>query len=306
MNETPQGSGQQNIPEMMTAMPQRPVPAPAPANPLLNYYRQPKVYVQLPSKGKFYPPGVLDASEDNNYAVFAMTAKDELILKTPDALMNGQATVEVIKSCVPAIKDPWQMPSIDMDAVLISIRIATYGELMPISANCPECKEPNEYNVNLLAYLESLTNFKYDEEIDVPPLKFYIKPYSYRQVTKSAIKTIEQEKIFDIVNDETMSEEEKLDRFAESFLKLTALTVDVINDTVCKIVTPEGEVTDEKLISDYLNNAPKDVFNKIKERIADIKTDIEIKASNVKCEHCEHEFKTSVTMDQANFFDVKS
>jgi hypothetical protein len=63
-----------------------------------------------------------------------MTAKDELMLKTPDALMNGQATVEVIKSCVPSIKNPWHMPSIDIDTILIAIRIATYGENMEFSS----------------------------------------------------------------------------------------------------------------------------------------------------------------------------
>jgi hypothetical protein len=35
-----------------------------------------------------------------------MTAKDELMFKTPDALLNGQSTVEVVKSCIPAIQDP--------------------------------------------------------------------------------------------------------------------------------------------------------------------------------------------------------
>ena len=32
-----------------------------------------------------------------------MTAKDEMMFKTPDALLNGQATVDVIQSCIPAI-----------------------------------------------------------------------------------------------------------------------------------------------------------------------------------------------------------
>ena len=29
-------------------------------NPLSKYFRQPKIYLRLPSKGKFYPPGVID------------------------------------------------------------------------------------------------------------------------------------------------------------------------------------------------------------------------------------------------------
>ena len=67
-----------------------------PHNPLANYFRQPKLYLRLPSQGKFYPEGALDHSQIDEYPVYAMTAKDELMFKTPDALMNGQATVEVI------------------------------------------------------------------------------------------------------------------------------------------------------------------------------------------------------------------
>jgi len=72
-------------------------------NPLASFYRQPKIYVRLPSKGEFYTPGSLDVSENGEYPVYAMTAKDELLFKTPDALLNGTSTVELIKSCIPAL-----------------------------------------------------------------------------------------------------------------------------------------------------------------------------------------------------------
>lgn len=67
-------------------------------NPLSQFFRQPKIYMTLPSKGKFYPPDALDMPENGELPVFAMTAKDELLMRTPDALMNGASTVEVIKS----------------------------------------------------------------------------------------------------------------------------------------------------------------------------------------------------------------
>ena len=102
-------------------------------NPLKKYFRQPKIYLSLPSKGKYYPPGALEMTESGELPVYAMTAKDELLFKTPDALLNGEATVEVIRSCIPAIKNPWMMPSIDSDAVLIAIRLATYGEKLEIT-----------------------------------------------------------------------------------------------------------------------------------------------------------------------------
>ena len=92
-------------------------------NPLASFMRQPKIYIRLPSQGEFWPAGSLAASETGEYPVYSMTAKDELTMKTPDALLNGQATVDMIKSCVPSIVNPWHMPSIDLDAVLVAIRI---------------------------------------------------------------------------------------------------------------------------------------------------------------------------------------
>jgi len=115
-------------------MPEITVPS---TNPLKNYFRQPKLFLSLPSKGKYYPEGSLEVSESGEYPVFSMTAKDELSLKTPDALINGQSTVDVIQSCIPSIKNAWKMPSLDLDAALIAIRIATYGEMMTVSTKVP-------------------------------------------------------------------------------------------------------------------------------------------------------------------------
>jgi hypothetical protein len=273
-------------------------------NPLANYFRQPKLYIKLPSQGRFYPEGSLDASEIGEYAVYAMTAKDELMLKTPDALMNGQATTEVIKSCFPAIKNPWSMPSIDLDTVLIAIRIATYGENMEFNSTCPSCGHFNDLIFNLLGYLDQSSEFDYENEIDISPLKVYIRPYSYKEVTQTNIKTLQQQKIIDIVNDETMSEEEKLEKFGESFVKLTQLTVDVIAGCIERIETPEGVVDDQNLIKDFIENSDKSTFNAINERIIELKDKIALKSQSTKCQECEHEYSIDITMDQANFFAV--
>ena len=76
-------------------------------NPLQKYFRQPKIYIKLPSNGKWYPNGSLEVTDNMEFPVYAMTARDELMFKTPDALLNGQSTVDVIQSCVPSIKNAW-------------------------------------------------------------------------------------------------------------------------------------------------------------------------------------------------------
>lgn len=275
-------------------------------NPLSAFYRQPKIYVNLPSKGKFYPAGSLDISENGEYPVYAMTAKDELMFKTPDALLSGQSTVELIKSCIPAILDPWQMPSIDLDFALISIRVATYGERMEINTSCPNCNADNSYDISLTQWFELFQNFTYNDVVDAAPLTLHIRPYTYKEITKTSIKTLEQQRIFQIINDDTISDEDKLERFGKSFVKLTELTVDVIADCIVKIDAPDGSVTDKVVIKDFINNCAKDIFDKINKRVTDIKEQIELKATDVSCGECKKPFSLPVTMDQANFFAVKS
>jgi len=282
------------------------VPEAPKKNPLANWYRQPKIYVKLPSKGRFYPAGALDVSANEEYPVYAMTAKDELMFKTPDALLSGQSTVEVIKSCFPAILDPWKMPSIDLDFALIAIRIATYGEVMDVGSNCPHCDAENDYQINLNQWMQVFNNFNYDENVAVDPLLIEVRPYTYQEVTKTAIKTMEQQRIFNIINDENMSDEDKIDNFGKSFVKITQLTVDVIGDCIVKIVTPEGIVTDKTMITDFINNCSKEVFDKIADHIKDLKSQIELKSNDVECQECHKHFSLPITMDQANFFAVRS
>lgn len=275
-------------------------------NPLAGWYRQPKLYVRLPSRGRFYPTSALDHSANEEYPVFAMTAKDELMFKTPDALLTGQSTVEVIKSCVPAILDPWLMPSIDLDFLLIAIRIATYGDKMEVGCVCPHCEAENSYEIPLTPWVERASGFEYQDVIDIDPLKVTIRPYTYREMTKLSIKGLEQQKIFGIINDENLSDEAKLEKFGESFVKITELTVDVIADCITKIETPNGASTDKAQIKEFINNCSKDIFDKISKHVSDIKDQLDIKATNVQCGECGKPFELPITMDQSNFFAVRS
>jgi hypothetical protein len=284
----------------------QPVPTIGQMNPLAQYYRQPKLYVKLPSKGKFYPIGALDKSSNEEYAVFAMTAKDELMFKTPDALLSGQSTVEIIKSCIPAIKDPWEMPSIDIDFCLMAVRVATYGANMEINAICPKCGDNNPYEIELTSWMGKFSQFEYQEVIPADPLTFYIKPYNYKELTKTALKTMEQQRLVNIAADDSLSDEEKIDRFNKGFVNLTSLTVELVANCITKIETPTGPATDQTQIRDFISNCPTEIFSKIRDHIDSIKTQIELPPQHVKCTGCENEFDVPVTMDQSNFFGARS
>jgi hypothetical protein len=235
-----------------------------------------------------------------------MTAKDELMFKTPDALLNGQSTVDVIKSCIPAILDPWKMPALDVDAALIAIRIATYGENMDIRADCPSCNEENAYAIPLTDWLGSVTNFKYVSEITVGELTVHVRPYSYKEITKTSLQAFEQQRSIAIINNDEYTDEQKIEKFGESFSRLTAMTVDIIAGCIHRIDTPNGSTSDPQHILDFIHNAPKDVFEAVSSHIQGMKSKLEMPNQKAECNECNFKFEIPITMDQSNFFAVRS
>ena len=277
-------------------------------NPLKKYFRQPKVYITLPSKGKFYPADAIEYPENGEFAIYPMTAKDELTMKTPDALLNGQATVSVVQSCVPAIKNAWHMPSIDLDAILIAIRIATYGETMEMTVNVPGIGEERKFDVDLRQLLNKIVTKDYDSQIKIDQMQIDLRPLTYKEFTEAGLKTFEEQRIFALVNDEKIKEEEKLIKFQESFIKLTNLTVDTLSKSIAKITVGDTEVTNQNHIDEFISNADKEFYNYIVEHLEIQKEKFSIEPIKVTSSEediakgAPKNWTVPITFDQSNFF----
>ena len=137
-------------------------------------------------------------------------------------------------------------------------------------------------------------------------MTIHVRPYTYKELSQTSLKTLEHQRIFNVINNEQMSDEDKIERFGKSFVKLTELTVDIIAGCVAMISTPDGNVTDQEQIQEFIRNSPRDVFDKISEHINDMKKNIELPIQHVSCNECGKEFDMPVTMDQSNFFAVRS
>lgn len=278
------------------------------ANPLKKYFRQPKLYINLPSRGKFYPAGTLDMPETGELPVFPMTAKDEMTMKTPDALLNGQATVDVIASCVPNIKDPWKMPSIDLDAVLIAIRIATYGDKMDIGAKVPNVGTEKTFSADLNDILGDFAMGEFDSTFESNGLKVNIRPLTYQEFTKSSIKTFEEQRIFNLLNNNEVSEEEKLARFNESFQKLTTLTVETLTKGITSIEVEDQRVDNPQHILEFVENSEKKFFNDVLEHINKQREKFQVKPFVAQADEEEiaagapETYDIPITFDNSNFF----
>jgi hypothetical protein len=279
-------------------------------NPLSQYYRQPQIYIALPSGGKFYGSDVVDTSPNKEYAVLPMTAVDEMAFKMPDSLMNGQSTVDVIRSCIPAIKDPWSLVNYDIDTVLIAIRIASYGETMEVTAGVPNTNEQVTHSVNLPQMLDQIKAQKISNECQLSGgLKIKIKPLTYKQITEAQLKTFEQQRIYSQVSQSELTVEEKTKRFSDSFKQLNALNSQLLIDNIDEIVLPSGEgVKDSAHIREFIDNADARLTKELENKLIEIRQQGSIKPFRVNATEeqikngAPSTYEVPVTFDNANFF----
>ena len=275
-------------------------------NPLKQYFRQPAIYARLPSQGKFWPTGTLTMPPNNELPVYPMTAVDEITTRTPDALFNGSAVIKIFESCVPCIQDAWSTPAIDVDTLLVAVRIATYGHNMDVNTKCPNCGTENEYQVDLRTVLENIKLPDYESSLDIGGLKFFFRPLSYLQLNENNQAQFEDQKAMQTIGDSSIDDKEKLAKLGESFLRITALTIKSIAQSISAIRTADAVVTEEEHIMEFLQNCERQTFNAIKEHAIKLKQQTETEPLKITCTECSTNFDQPFTLDMSNFFETNS
>ena len=279
-------------------------------NPLEKYYRQPAIYIKLPSRGKYYTKEVYTPTETGEIPVLPMTAKDELAFKTPDAMINGQATVDVIKSCVPNLKDPWKMVNYDTDVVLLAIRIATYGENMDISFRVPVVNDEQSHTLILPELLEQLGRIEIQDETTTSKgFKIQIQPLDYKTLTKIQIARFEQQKMYGTIDSSSMTEEEKQSAFGKSFATLNMVNFSLLVDSIKAITTPGGDtVVDRAQIIEFCNKTDSKTINEIQDKLSELRLQAQMAPLKIKSTEeqikkgAPASFEVPVTFDNSNFF----
>ena len=273
------------------------------SNPLATHFRQPSIYLKLPSLGKYWIPNSINLPESGEIGVMPMTAKDEILLRTPDALMNGQGVVSVIESCCPNIINAWGAPTIDMDAILIAIRIATYGDGMKIDSKCSHCNHENRHEIGLGNSLVRLKSPNYQKTFMCDGLTFKFKPQNYLQANKNSMIAFEEQKLLDAVTNENLSEETKKATFQVHLQNIIDNANNIIAQCTESITLDNGTVvTNPQYIKEFYDNANNNVIKQVQKNISEFAEEIKLPPAQVQCEACEKEYKVGVEFDWANFF----
>jgi hypothetical protein len=272
-----------------------------PNNPLTQYFRQPAIYIRLPSGGKFYPSGALMMPPNGELPVLPMTSVDEITYRTPDALFNGTATVNVIKSCVPSIRDPWAMPASDIDAVLVGIRIASYGHAMDLDVNCPACNTDESISIDLRVVNDTLKIGNYEKSLSIGDLEFWFRPIPYKFVNDNNQMQMEQQQAMRVLNSDA-DDQTKLDQLNRSIMLINETTLKTIAQSIAAIKTPQAMVSETEYIIEYLSNCDSKTFNQLRDHVIAIKQQSDIKPLSLTCKECSHQYSQPFTLDLSSFF----
>lgn len=273
------------------------------SNPLSQYFRQPAIYIRLPSHGQGWPADSIDYPANGEIPVLPMTAIDEITYRTPDALFNGEAVVRVIESCVPCIKDAWQVPATDLDTILVAIRIASYGHSMDVGTRCPACENENDFGLDLRTVIDKLRSGDYDQPMVIGDLSFKFRPLNYKEVTDNSQIQFEQQKTLQIINDTEASEENKVTQLNNMMKRIVEVTVQAIGQSIEHIKTPGAIIYEQEHIGDFLKNCDRVVFNRIRDHVLKLREDSELRPLKMKCPACQHAYEQSFTLDMSRFFE---
>lgn len=284
-------------------------------NPLQQFMRTEKFFIELPSNGYYYTDEV-EFTDSKEVGILPMTAMDEILLNTPDALLNGEGIKKAVESCVPSVSDANGLLVCDFEVLLLAMRKASYGDDMSFSSMCPKCEKANEYKASVQGLLDTVEQLTPPYEIEIEKnLKVYVKPYSFQSVTLMALESIETAKVLQSMNlsggkineDEIL--EQMKNKYTESIQRIAAIAVEAVYDGIDYLeINNDGvkqEVRDKTFILDWLTNLNKKTIDVIQNKISDIPIGIN-KNIDVICEHCDHEWSSEIEINPTDFFELGS
>lgn len=270
---------------------------------LSDFYRTKEIYTKLPTGGKWYKSPV-KLTDDNEIGVFPMSFKDEMILRIPDSLYNGEALFDVIKSICPDISDPYDIAMVDVDVILIASRINTNEGSMQVTAKCPHCDTSENYLISIAHILSQIKTID-AVEIELPNnLSVRFRPNTLKSINANQIKVTEAQAITNNLK-EGMTPEDAKKIFEESLGKSTAASLLLIADSIESITLPGGSsVTDIQEIIQWLYNIDSATMKQLQkansmQNLNGINDNFDFVCSN---EECNKGFKSSVEFNPSFFF----
>jgi hypothetical protein len=277
-------------------------------NPLKQYFRQPALYMKLPTLGRWYTNDEVILNDEKELSVYGLTAVDDIMLNTPDAMLNGQALENVIKNCVPEVKNVKKLLVPDIEALFLGIKIGTTGGKFNIDKVCPKCQFENTFEVNCEYLISTMTCIEDSDTVITinDTLEIHIRPYNLEMRQLFIHKQFEEDRLLKSIDESNkkLDEFEKAKILAQSIEKISRITFDLVSKSIesIKLLKQGINVTTHNDISEWLVNIPKsqaDIVINTVNKLNEIGIN---KNVHVTCNKCKHEWDDQLNFDPVSFF----
>lgn len=252
------------------------------SNDLLNFI-QPTEYVDLPTRGMFYPDGH-PLHNKSSIEIKMMTAKEEDILTNRSLIKKGVALDKMIQSLLVDkrvnVKDLFVG---DKNAVVINARISAYGQEYKTNVTCPECGTKQNYEFNLEEFDNEHADLNLPEGVEQNERGNFVIA-----LPKTGIKVETR-----LLNghDEAQTKKKKAQN-------LTLL------ESFNKFVVSLNNIMDRKKINQFLEVMPAADSKYLRERYAELVPNVDM-TQHFECQSCDHTADMEVPLS-ADFFWPRS
>ena len=253
-------------------------------NPLLASLKLPGRIFQLPSRGVFYRNGELSV-RDGEIHIHPMSALDEINMKNPDQLFSGAAVESVFKTCITGIEKPAELLSKDVDAIMMFLRVVTYGPSYEFNAR-HVCEGAQDHSY--VADVEQLINqMKFIDPTTIEQLytvtlpngqTVRLQPNRYQQVLE-LIRANE--------NKQKMTAEDQ-----QRNLKMMLLGI---------IDSVDG-VSDRAQVEEWISRVPTTFINRIAEKVENVNEWGPLLNWSCTCKDCGAAFDVEIPINPVSFF----
>lgn len=307
-------------------------------NPLLadlDSQAYPPIEIALPTMGNFYfieDEIFTDGFDAGKVKVRPLTITNELAIKDPLMVVGRQSTMMLVKALVPEIKLPEKMTEIDVIAIILAGRIATYGPKYVIDHVCQNeeqkdgklvceaAREKNPYQLNIDMYEHLLRYAPYTDwttmfTVDLPEVnqRVILRPSTYSMFLNRLKVDLDQNQMMDQYRDmevsQFLTDDATINTYKGILERSTKVGVDQIVDSIFYVESIKNDVKvgDRDLIVEWLNRLPVRLVERMIEAIAKIREDIVNRSVyTYKCRSCNHENKVMLELDVERLFSSGS
>jgi len=227
----------------------------------------PTEFVELPSKGKFYPDDHPLHNQETVEIKF-MTAKEEDILASTTLIKKGLIIDRLLKNLLVCGTDPATLLVGDRAAIMIATRISSYGYAYKAHVMCRDCEKEQEYIFDLRK-----TNLQQD-------------CFDNNFLVRNELSFNDEKKVFEILLPKSKvklgvklltGQNEKEPAGSNDESSITSL--------LSKFVFSVDGNEDASVVSQFIDNMLASDSRYLRSILGDITPDIDLKQEFV-CEHC--------------------